>query len=195
MKNRSLLIISIVCLLTVLVMAQDAPKSNHPVAITLKNGQSLYGNLVSPQVDSIDLNVDGAVRAVKLGELESIRFIPTGTQSTIQAGAKIEEAGKNGAGKPTVLYKEKAQYTKEAAQYRVQGVVVLNVIFTADGRITDIRVIHGLPDGLTEMAIDAARKIRFQPAKKDGQPIDVRAHCAAGQGRQIERVRIPPRRV
>ncbi|MFN7826554.1 MAG: energy transducer TonB, partial [Acidobacteriota bacterium] len=41
---------------------------------------------------------------------------------------------------------------------------VLNVVFTADGRITNIRVVRGLPDGLTEKALEAAQRIRFNPA-------------------------------
>jgi TonB family protein len=88
----------------------------------------------------------------------------------------IEEAGRNGAGKPTILYKEKAKYTEEARQNKVQGTVVLTAVFTAEGRITSIKVVRGLPDGLTEKAIEAAQKIRFQPATKNGAPISVRAN-------------------
>jgi TonB family protein len=88
----------------------------------------------------------------------------------------IEEAGRNGAGKPTILYKEKAKYTEEARQNKVQGTVVLTAVFTADARITAIKVVRGLPDGLTEKAIEAAQKIRFQPATKNGAPISVRAN-------------------
>jgi TonB family protein len=78
--------------------------------------------------------------------------------------------------KPTILYKEKAKYTEEARQNKIQGTVVLNVVFTADGRITSIRVVRGLPDGLTEKAIEAAQKIRFNPAVKNGAPVSVRGN-------------------
>jgi Gram-negative bacterial TonB protein C-terminal len=43
-----------------------------------------------------------------------------------------------------------------------------------NGSITDIRVIRGLPDGLTEKAIEAAKKIRFIPAMCEGAPVSVR---------------------
>jgi TonB family protein len=76
--------------------------------------------------------------------------------------------------KPTILYKEKAKYTLDARNNGIEGTVVLNVVFTADGRITSIRVIRGLPDGLTEKAIEAALKIRFNPAVKNGVPVSVR---------------------
>jgi TonB family protein len=78
--------------------------------------------------------------------------------------------------RPTILYKERGKYTEDARNNRIQGVVVLNVVFTADGRITSIRVVRGLPDGLTEKAIEAALKIRFNPAVKDGVPVSVRGN-------------------
>jgi TonB family protein len=58
----------------------------------------------------------------------------------------------------------------------VEGTVVLNVVFTADRRITSVRVVRGLPDGLTEKAIEAAQKIRFNPAVKNGVPVSVRGN-------------------
>jgi TonB family protein len=76
--------------------------------------------------------------------------------------------------KPTILYKVKASYTEDARQNRIEGVVVLNVVFAADGSIHSIRVVQGLPDGLTEKAIEAARKTRFRPAIQNGAPVSVR---------------------
>jgi len=78
--------------------------------------------------------------------------------------------------RPTILYREKAQYTKEAKDNKVEGTVVLGVVFGVDGQISDIRVIRGLPHGLTENAIIAAKKIRFEPAMKGGQPVSVRGN-------------------
>jgi TonB family protein len=78
--------------------------------------------------------------------------------------------------KPTILYKEKASYTERARQMRINGRVVLNVVFDASGQITQVTVISGLPYGLTAQAIMAAHKIRFQPAMKDGRPISVRGN-------------------
>jgi TonB family protein len=76
--------------------------------------------------------------------------------------------------KPTILYREKAKYTDEAHRNGLQGKVILDLAFTADGNITNIQVFSGLPDGLTERAIEAAKTIRFKPAIKDGQPATVR---------------------
>ena len=76
--------------------------------------------------------------------------------------------------KPTILYKAKALYTEDARQNGIEGEVVLNVVFAWDGTINSIRVIRGLPDGLTEKAIEAAKKTRFQPAVSNGMPVSVR---------------------
>jgi len=77
--------------------------------------------------------------------------------------------------RPTILSKERAKYTEEARQQKIQGTVVLSVIFGADGRIHDIRPVHGLPGGLTEEAIAVAQRIRFNPAVRGGKPVSVRS--------------------
>lgn len=86
----------------------------------------------------------------------------------------IMDMGRDGVGRIQILYKEKAKYTEEARQNKVQGTVVLSAIFSSDGRVQSIRVVRGLPDGLTEKAIEAAQKIRFKPAEKNGAPVTVR---------------------
>jgi TonB family protein len=72
-----------------------------------------------------------------------------------------------------VLAKPEPQYTEDARRNQITGSVVLRVIFSRTGEVTNIRAIHALPFGLTERAIAAARLIRFRPATKDGQPVNV----------------------
>ena len=62
-------------------------------------------------------------------------------------------------------------YTREARRVGVQGVVVLKVLLTGDGKIDRVRVVRRLPYGLTENAIRAACDIKFKPAMKGGQPV------------------------
>jgi TonB family protein len=45
----------------------------------------------------------------------------------------------------------------------------LKAVFRSSGKVTDIRVVQGMPNGLTERAIAAARKIKFVPATKEGK--------------------------
>ncbi|MEP7337576.1 MAG: TonB family protein [Acidobacteriota bacterium] len=78
--------------------------------------------------------------------------------------------------RPKVLYREKAKYTELARQNRIQGTVVLSVVFFSDGHMGWVSVVRGLPLGLTASALTAVEKIRFEPAVKDGQPVSVRGN-------------------
>jgi protein TonB len=63
-------------------------------------------------------------------------------------------------------------YPREARPCGVQGAVKLRIILGADGEVRDeIEVLEGLPCGVTEEAIKAARRIEFEPAQKDGRPV------------------------
>lgn len=76
--------------------------------------------------------------------------------------------------RPVILYQEKAKYTDLARANGVQGTVILKMIFTRDGRITNIQPVVRLPYGLTVEAMRAAQKIKFRAACKDGRPVSVR---------------------
>lgn len=62
-------------------------------------------------------------------------------------------------------------FTEEARKNNVMGVVRLRAVLSANGAVTRISVISGLPAGLTERAITAAQRIKFQPARKDGRSV------------------------
>ncbi len=53
----------------------------------------------------------------------------------------------------------------------VTGQVILDVVACRDGRITNIEVVQSQPYGLTEAAIEAARKVKFRPAEKDNEVV------------------------
>jgi len=72
--------------------------------------------------------------------------------------------------KPDPVY---PTYSDKARAEQITGTVILRCIFAADGTVTNIRVVQGLPDGLTEKAIEAARKIKFVPATKDGRNVSM----------------------
>ena len=72
-----------------------------------------------------------------------------------------------------VLDKPEPQYTEAARKNQVTGTVVLKAVFSSSGSVTNITTIRGLPDGLTERAIAAAKQIRFVPAQKDGRNVSM----------------------
>jgi TonB family protein len=74
-----------------------------------------------------------------------------------------------------IVFKPRPQYTPEARQLRLEGEVLLEVVFTASGALHINRVVRGLGHGLDDSALAAAQRIQFRPARRDGQPYD----CAA----------------
>jgi TonB family protein len=61
------------------------------------------------------------------------------------------------------------EYPPGANQKQLRGLVILRVVFAADGKVKNIEVLRDLPGGFTEKAIEAAKKIKFIPATKDGK--------------------------
>ncbi|MCY7376802.1 MAG: energy transducer TonB [Pyrinomonadaceae bacterium] len=72
-----------------------------------------------------------------------------------------------------IISKPSPKYTDAARQNQVTGTVTLKITFTASGQIGSIAPVSGLPYGLTEQAIAAARQIRFEPPKRNGVPYGV----------------------
>lgn len=115
--------------------------------------------------------------------------IPGGTgASSAYGGGKVASAGIPGmtqaAAAPAVtgiprsttlevLSKPQVQYTSEARQLKVQGDVILRVTFMANGHVVVEGVIHGLGHGLDEEARRVAQQIRFRPATRNGQAVDL----------------------
>ena len=82
-------------------------------------------------------------------------------------------AGREVDVKARIVKMSEPGYTKAAGKNRTTGTVVLKTVFAKNGEVQNIRVISGLPDGLTEEAIEAAKKIKFKPAMKDGKPVSM----------------------
>jgi TonB family protein len=81
--------------------------------------------------------------------------------------------GKDVTSKARLISKPEPQYTEDARKNQITGTVVLKVVFSSSGQVTNIRTVSGLPYGLTERAIAAARQIKFVPATKDGHQVSM----------------------
>src|SRR5208337_163268 len=74
-----------------------------------------------------------------------------------------------------ITFKPRPVCTDEGRQLKIEGEVLLDVIFSATGQIRIVKVVRGLGHGLDESAVRAAEKIQFKPAMRDGQPADSEA--------------------
>jgi TonB family protein len=71
-----------------------------------------------------------------------------------------------------ILERPSPEYTAEARDNKIEGEVLLEVVFKATREIRVLRVLHGLGYGLDESAIRAAKRLRYKPAVSHGEPVD-----------------------
>jgi len=106
----------------------------------------------------------------KRGTLQSTGFAD---QTVATEAPKKKAAISESATTPVdILDKPHPQYTAEGRSLRIEGDVVLEMVFLANGTIQVNRVVSGLGHGLDEAATRAAQQIKFKPAKREGQPVD-----------------------
>jgi len=81
-----------------------------------------------------------------------------------------------GISAPQAIFMPDPAYTEEARRAKTQGTCVLGLIVDAEGHPRDIRIVRGLGFGLDARAIEAVRQWRFEPAMKDGKPVNVQVN-------------------
>jgi len=96
-----------------------------------------------------------------------------GTQE-VAKGGPVARAVETGPATTSVevTFKPQPVYTEEARSLKLQGEVLLDIMFGANGQLHVNRVVRGLGHGLDEAAIAAANKMRFKPAMRAGVPVD-----------------------
>ena len=121
------------------------------------------------------------VRGATVGDVRTQPFFASVLLGKKQEGVEVIEGGiaadteqgiftgKQVDTKARLISKPEPSYTDAAKRRGIVGTVVLKVVFSASGKVTNIRVAHGLPEGLTERAIVAARQIKFVPASREGK--------------------------
>jgi TonB family protein len=71
-----------------------------------------------------------------------------------------------------IVFKPKPVYTDEARKLQLEGEVLLEVMFGANGELHVNRVVRGLGHGLDEAAVTATNRIKFKPAQRNGSVVD-----------------------
>jgi TonB family protein len=105
----------------------------------------------------------------KQGKVQSSGF---GDQTVADAPKKKVAAGGPADTTVDILEKPKPEYTAEGRNLKLEGDVVIDVVFLSNGTMQVKGVVSGLGHGLDEAAVRAAQQIKFKPAKRDGQPVD-----------------------
>ncbi|HXY24278.1 MAG TPA: energy transducer TonB [Candidatus Acidoferrum sp.] len=106
----------------------------------------------------------------KHGSVQSTGFAD---QTAVTDAPKKKAASADSGTTPVdILDKPHPEYTAEGRNLKIEGDVVLDMVFLANGSIQVNKVISGLGHGLDEAAVKAAQQIKFKPAKRDGQAVD-----------------------
>jgi TonB family protein len=95
-----------------------------------------------------------------------------GAEQVVHGGPKLAQNDGPATTPVEITYKPQPVYTDEARGLKLEGEVLLEVMFGANGSLHVNRVVRGLGHGLDEAAIAAANKMRFKPAMRIGQPVD-----------------------
>jgi TonB family protein len=103
----------------------------------------------------------------------SVQTAGFGAQELSHGGPKVVQADSGPATTQVeIISKPSPVYTKEALQLKLEGEVLLEVLFGANGQLHINRVVRGLGHGLDEAAVNAANHIRYKPAQRNGSPVD-----------------------
>ncbi len=82
----------------------------------------------------------------------------------------------NGVSMPRILSKREPSYSEEARLAKVNARISLSIVIGTDGVPTSPKIVRGAGFGLDDQAISSVMETwRFEPGKKDGEPVKVRA--------------------
>jgi TonB family protein len=96
----------------------------------------------------------------------------------MQKGALPRDAGAKSAADlsaPAALRKVDPAYPMQLMRENVAGTVILYAVIHADGSVGDVRVLRSVDDRIDRFAAQAVAQWKFEPATKNGAPVDVEA--------------------
>jgi TonB family protein len=107
-----------------------------------------------------------------------IRFAALKSDSSSGAPSSLAASSSDSSGElsaPTATRKVDPAYPLELMRQNVGGTVILYGVIHADGTVGSVRVLRSVDERLDQFATEAIAKSRFQPATRNGAPLDVEA--------------------
>lgn len=164
------------------VTSTDSAQPDPPGAVEggVPNGAGggVQGGVVGGEAGG---TVGGQIGGVKGGEVGGVLGGKVGgTGSGTEGEGSGDQAAPSGPMRvggdvkaPIVTHRVDPQYTDVARKARVAGVVIVEAVIDKNGNVDQVKVIKGLPMGLSEEAERAVRQWKFKPGTMNGQPVDV----------------------
>ncbi|HEX3187301.1 MAG TPA: tetratricopeptide repeat protein [Pyrinomonadaceae bacterium] len=133
-----------------------------PFTVPKEERQILYRNADDALQKYLQFETDSGAAQVWKEQLEILRFHAGGGGDVI--------TGREATTRARLISKPEPTYTQKARDEQIDGTIVLRCVFASDATVKYILIVQALPSGLTERAIEAAKKIKFIPATRDGKP-------------------------
>jgi TonB family protein len=76
---------------------------------------------------------------------------------------------------PVPVHKVDPKYPSTMMEERIEGEVILYGVIRQNGTVDSIQLVRGIDDRLNANAMDAFKEWKFEPATRDGQPVDLEA--------------------
>lgn len=111
----------------------------------------------------------GGVSAFERAQLEAFRGHALGFREpdgprAVFVMSEVDERAR-------ITFKPEPGFTESARRQNLVGKVRLRAVLGSDGAVRHVFVVKGMPEGLTELCVAAAEKIKFKPALKGGRPV------------------------
>jgi TonB family protein len=156
-----------------ILVSREVPYDLETYKLLEKSRQGLMGvngiTLVTPSNKRIPVTTNLAIRLEE--QRQPLESQSMGAAVSVSS-TSVARPAESGARTINILDKPQPQYTEEARTLKLEGDVVLDVVFLADSKVEVNRVISGLGHGLDEKAVEAAQSIKFEPARANGKPVD-----------------------
>lgn len=88
---------------------------------------------------------------------------------------RVYKVGEEGVKAPRVVHRVDPEYSNTARDNQIDGVVILSLEISKEGKTEKIEVRRKLEPTLDQNAITAVEQWKFAPATKDGKPVRVKA--------------------
>ncbi len=112
----------------------------------------------------------GHMKATLVGVLFALSLV---SPIIAQQDGTIYKPG-NGVSVPKLVTSVAPMYPADAVRRRVTGAVLLQCVVNREGVPTNLEVVQSLDQDLDQAGLEALKKWRFEPGKKDGKAVLVR---------------------
>jgi TonB family protein len=118
---------------------------------------------------------DGVAHYVEINSVSQKEdiFVPFDSESGIP-DAGLANCPAHASSPPRAVFAPDPEFTEKALKAHIWGVVSISVTVGIDGKPHDITVERKLGYGLDEKAVEAVRQWRFEPATRDGKPVETK---------------------